>query len=68
MKIEGNAVNVKTDEVRYKGWNVVKKIGTGSFGSVYEIEREDFGYLYKAALKVISIPRSGDNKKQYWKK
>ena len=58
MKIEGNAVNVKTDEVRYKGWNVVKKIGTGSFGSVYEIEREDFGYLYKAALKVISIPKS----------
>ena len=58
MKIEGKAVNVRTDEVRYKGWNVVKKIGTGSFGSVYEIEREDFGYLYKAALKVISIPKS----------
>lgn len=45
-------------EIKYKGWHVVRRIGTGSFGSVYEIEREDFGYTYKAALKVISIPRS----------
>lgn len=45
-------------KLEYKGWHVVRRIGTGSFGSVYEIEREDFGYTYKAALKVISIPRS----------
>lgn len=44
--------------IEYKGWHVVRRIGTGSFGSVYEIEREDFGYTYKAALKVISIPKS----------
>ena len=44
--------------VEYKGWKVVRKIGAGSFGTVYEIEKEDFGYSYKAALKVISIPGS----------
>ena len=43
--------------VEYKGWKVVRKIGAGSFGTVYEIEKEDFGYSYKAALKVISINR-----------
>ena len=42
----------------YKGWNIVRKIGQGSFATVYEIEREDFGYHYKAALKVIRIPQS----------
>ena len=44
----------KNTAIEYKGWHVVRRIGTGSFGSVYEIEREDFGYTYKAALKVIS--------------
>ena len=48
----------KNTAIEYKGWHVVRRIGTGSFGSVYEIEREDFGYTYKAALKVISIPKS----------
>lgn len=48
----------KNSLIEYKGWHVVRKIGSGSFGSVYEIIREDFGYEYKAALKVISIPQS----------
>ena len=43
---------------KYEGWSVVREIGSGSFGKVYEIQREDFGYTYKAALKVISIPQS----------
>lgn len=42
----------------YKGWHIVREIGSGSFGKVYEIEKEDFGSQYKAALKVISIPQS----------
>ena len=42
----------------FPGWKTVKKIGTGSFGSVYEIERELFGKTETAALKVISIPKS----------
>lgn len=39
-------------------WHIVKKIGEGAYGSVFEIERYDFGITYKAALKIISIPQS----------
>ena len=39
-------------------WKIVKEIGEGSFGKVFEIEREDFGYTYKAALKAITIPQN----------
>lgn len=38
-------------------WNIVREIGEGSFGKVYEIRREDIGGVYEAALKVISIPK-----------
>lgn len=39
-------------------WKIVLEIGSGSFGKVFEIEREDFGYTYKAALKAVTIPQS----------
>lgn len=39
-------------------WKIVREIGSGSFGKVFEIEREDFGYTYKAALKAVTIPQS----------
>lgn len=43
---------------RYFGsWKIKRTIGTGSFGTVYEIEREDFGQIYRSAMKVISIPQ-----------
>lgn len=47
-------------QVNWPGWEIVRKIGSGSFGSVYEIHREMFGDVEKAALKVISIPQNGD--------
>ncbi len=41
----------------WPGWETVRLIGRGSFGNVYEIEKnDDFGTLSKAALKVITIP------------
>lgn len=56
-------IKVMLDENYYKkyepifgSWYIKKKIGSGSFGSVYEIEREDFGVKYTAALKTITIP------------
>lgn len=42
----------------WPGWTTTRRIGGGSFGAVYEIEREVFGTTEKAALKVISIPKS----------
>ena len=42
----------------WPGWECVRQIGTGSFGKVYEIQREEFGSVYKAALTVITVPQS----------
>lgn len=46
--------------IKYKGWKIVRRINSGSFGTVYEIERED-DCQFKAALKVIDIPKSEDD-------
>ena len=42
----------------WPGWKVVREIGQGSFGAVYEIQREMFGKIESAALKVLTIPQS----------
>ena len=40
-------------------WHIVgKQIGEGAYGKIFEIEREDFGKKYTAALKVMTVPRS----------
>lgn len=40
----------------FEHWYIKKQIGKGAIGRVYEIEREELGVTYKAALKAISIP------------
>ena len=42
----------------WPGWETVCLIGRGSFGAVYEIQRDVLGDIEKAALKVISIPQN----------
>jgi serine/threonine protein kinase len=50
----------------YPGWETVQRIGSGSFGAVYEIRRNLFGTVEKAALKQISIPQDeGDVQELY---
>lgn len=44
--------------VVFNSWTITRQIGKGSFGTVYEIQREDFGQVYHAALKVITVPQS----------
>ena len=44
----------------WEGWHVIKQIGKGGFGSVYEIERSQYGIQERAAMKVITIPQSAD--------
>lgn len=39
----------KKYEPIFSSWRIVREIGAGSYGKVFEIEREDFGYTYKAA-------------------
>ena len=41
----------------WSGWKIVKYIGGGAYGKVYEIERNISGIQEKAALKIISRPR-----------
>ena len=45
-------------DVRFPGWEVVRKIGEGSFGGVYEIHRTlPDGRVEKAALKKLTVPK-----------
>lgn len=46
--------------LHWPGWEIVRRIGSGSFGTVYEIQREVYGDTEKAALKVITIPHNED--------
>ena len=46
--------------VPWDGWRIVRMIGRGSFGTVYEIERDLYGTVQKAAMKVISVPESNE--------
>ncbi|MBR2701872.1 MAG: protein kinase [Erysipelotrichaceae bacterium] len=41
----------------WPGWKTVRVIGRGSFGAVYEIERQLFSSVEKAAVKHISLPK-----------
>lgn len=42
----------------WPGWKIERQLGEGSFGKVYEISKEEFGHIYRSALKVIQIPQS----------
>lgn len=44
-------------ELCWPDWEIVELIGTGSYGRVYKIKREEGGNTYYDALKVISIPK-----------
>ena len=49
------------------GWEVVRPIGNGSFGQVYEIKKEGVVQdgKYRSALKVISVPHDPAQYKTY---
>ena len=57
-------MKTKIEQV-WPGWKVVRMIGAGTFGQVYEIHREEYGSLEKAALKVLSIPQSMSEINEY---
>lgn len=43
-------------QIPWPGWRAVKRLGRGSYGSVWEIERNVAGELERCALKVIGVP------------
>ncbi len=42
----------------WPGWECVKKLGSGSYGTVYEIRRVEANTEWHSALKVITIPQN----------
>lgn len=48
---------IRQYEPFFGAWRIVQQVGKGGFSRVYEIERDEFGKKYKAAMKVISIPQ-----------
>ena len=41
-------------------WEIVRRLGGGSYGTVYEIRRERFGIEERAAMKLVSFPKDPD--------
>ena len=41
----------------FGSWRLTRLLGEGSYGRVYQAERDDFGVTYQAAIKIITIPR-----------
>jgi serine/threonine protein kinase len=46
-------------------WEVVRVIGKGTFGTVYEVERKEFDRNYRSAVKVIQIPGEDNEEINY---
>lgn len=57
-------MGTETDNRLWPGWKTICQIGKGSYGRVYEIQRDTYGYIDKAALKVISIPEDDSEIKE----
>lgn len=55
-----NINDCKKFEPIFDSWYVKSELGHGSFGSVFEIQKQEFGVTYTAALKVMSIPQDDD--------
>ncbi len=45
-------------------WYITKELGSGSFGTVFEVTRKDFPDM-KSAMKIISIPNSQSEVRSY---
>jgi len=41
----------------WPGWETVRRIGSGGFGTVYEIQRDIYNNLEKVLLMVVTITR-----------
>lgn len=55
------------EEVSWPGWEIVRKISEGSFGSVYEIQRTlPGGRIEKCALKKLTVPQNEEELHQLY--
>lgn len=49
--------NFKNIRLPWPEWEIVKYLGGGAYGKVYEIERNNSGIREKAAVKIVSRPK-----------
>ena len=42
----------------FDNWILGEEIGSGSYGRVFAAERRDLGEVYRAAVKIITVPRN----------
>lgn len=49
--------NFENIRLPWPDWKIVKYLGGGAYGKVYEIERDLIGIREKSALKIISRPK-----------
>ena len=45
-------------EIVLNDWELVRELGQGSYGKVYEAHRKELGDTIKSAIKIITIPKS----------
>ena len=56
--------DIKQYEPLWGAWYVESTLGEGTFGKVYKVRREEFGNVFYAAVKMISVPNSEADLKQ----
>lgn len=62
----GGDMMAETQATLWPGWTTLREIGKGSYGAVYEIQRELLGRTESAAVKVISIPHDPGEIQEYY--
>ena len=45
----------------WRGWKIVKRLGRGGYGCVYQAQRNSAGVMEDAAIKVISFPKDKED-------
>ena len=58
--------NVEQIRLPWPDWKIVKYLGGGAYGKVYEIERNVSGVQEKAALKIVSRPKDANEIDDYY--
>ena len=58
--------NFENIRLPWPDWKIVKYLGGGAYGKVYEIERNVSGVQEKAALKIVSRPKDDNEIDDYY--
>ena len=58
--------NFENIHLPWSEWKIVKNLGSGTYGRVYEIERNISGVREKAALKSVSRPKDANEVEAYY--